>query len=1016
MIEYSTGTNVSTFASASVSISNFGGQIQALTKYQYAGTADSLGGASRILVWWANDALNLTTPDDLEVFYKYEDSKDIILIKYGTGAYFKYEYYSSADISTSLNVDWVIGQHNEVVDHQITLDWRKTVSDDIDFDGLANVGDDNDADRDSDDDGIIDGKDPNHIISDFDNDGLTDGLENGNTVPVPGIGSLAAGTDTEATFQWSINEISVTVHNFTADNDISTVTNPKNPDTDLDGVKDGIEDCDMPALMTGDHILKSSDLDGKYDGMTINETNPLDKDTDDDGLKDGTEDADHDGLWDWNPSTFTGETCSWTFDTDGDGLGDGLETGKTLNTITTDTNMSFFVPDTKSSTTTNPLNIDSDFDGVPDGWIDGWTCDPANHPSQPYGKYLVPDYEFQWGEGEDKNLNGAVDAGETNPSAMDSDGDHLLDGWDIVTSSDLGSFFYTTEGNFKRYWGELNSSTHFLGISEEVYFYQSAPTDPTNIDSDGDGLVDGNVSLNGLPCELVMSHNNVQQTMYTDPSLQDTDEDGLSDGLEIAGWEVHVIKGSTKQEQKNWTVVSNPTIWDTEGDGLNDYFEFENQSDPNKEDTDADYILDCDERQGELTQIEATPPEILKVGGKQITFEITSRYENYICVEKTIKITVRVRDSSGLSHVRFKLEGQRDQDKPLDNHPKETDVSVSFSYDSWRAFDDGWDINVTAFDVFGNGNCTKTHVDGFCEGVAKYLIKAFWAFVEFIKKLASMVFEWIWNFINIMMNTVFKPITDELNDFKNTLLNTINDLVERADITAFPKALSKIFNHPVMLAILTIAIVLQAIALITLPFRAIANTLSSLMATFIQPLILGAIGIGIFAFTQSFDPSNFGPDSVSSFISSFFNNDNDIGRDTPRPRLNTWQIALLGADIICAIISGIASFIIQFEAAHFIPFAVLGALFISIFSMILSTFPNSGCNLASKIIGFALTCFLSALALQGLRGYKTGGNYNVGGSIIIVINEHARRDEFFRLLMMGCAIAAICIGAGAMFV
>jgi len=73
-----------------------------------------------------------------------------------------------------------------------------------------------------------------------------------------------------------------------------------------------------------------------------------------------------------------------------------------------------------SSCSISPCHLYT-IDGVPDGWIDGWTCDPANHPGQPYGKYLIPDYEFQFGEGEDKNLNGAFDAGETSPALIDSD-------------------------------------------------------------------------------------------------------------------------------------------------------------------------------------------------------------------------------------------------------------------------------------------------------------------------------------------------------------------------------------------------------------------------------------------------------------------------------------------------------------------------------------------------------------------------------------------------------------------
>jgi hypothetical protein len=241
---------------------------------------------------------------------------------------------------------------------------------------------------------IIDSLDLDPDNPDMDNDSLTDGLETGNIVTIPGIGLDIAGTDINATFTWVINGLNVEVHNFTADEDPSTTTDPNKADTDGDGIPDGVEDCDMPALASS-QTLKSTDLNGKFDGMGLNETNPLDRDTDDDGLVDGTEDADHDGLWDWNPSTFAGETCSWELDSDGDGLGDGLETGKNYSTIISDTNAFIFVPDSNSSTTTNPLKIDTDSDGVPDGWIDGWNMTSSGE----LGIFNVPDYECQFGEG-----------------------------------------------------------------------------------------------------------------------------------------------------------------------------------------------------------------------------------------------------------------------------------------------------------------------------------------------------------------------------------------------------------------------------------------------------------------------------------------------------------------------------------------------------------------------------------------------------------------------------------------
>src|SRR5215207_10126205 len=64
--------------------------------------------------------------------------------------------------------------------------------------------------------------------------------------------------------------------------------------------------------------------------------------------------------------------------------------------------------------------------------------------------------------------------------------------------------------------------------------------DPTNPDSDGDGVADGD-EVNGVPNGFV-----------TDPLAWDTDGDGLSDG------------------QENFETLTDPLVWDTDGDGLGD--------------------------------------------------------------------------------------------------------------------------------------------------------------------------------------------------------------------------------------------------------------------------------------------------------------------------------------------------------------------------------------------------------------------------------------------------------------
>jgi|GEM_PF-1801206 len=131
---------------------------------------------------------------------------------------------------------------------------------------------------------------------------------------------------------------------------------------------------------------QDSDGDGLSDSIENSWcTDPLDADTDDDGILDGVEDANHNGVLD------PGETDPCNTDTDGDGIQDGTELGITDPVadpdgdgplLGTDTNV--FIPDADPTTTTDPLDKDSDDDSAWDGT-------------------------------EDTNHNGRVDEGETNP-------------------------------------------------------------------------------------------------------------------------------------------------------------------------------------------------------------------------------------------------------------------------------------------------------------------------------------------------------------------------------------------------------------------------------------------------------------------------------------------------------------------------------------------------------------------------------------------------------------------------
>jgi len=130
-------------------------------------------------------------------------------------------------------------------------------------------------------------------------------------------------------------------------------------------------------------VIYPSAIEVDHDGDGISDrienatgTDPLDDDTDNDGLLDGPgsgEDTNANGIVD------LGET-------DGDGIQDGTESGLIVPEGL-DTDMTVFVPDSDPDTTTNPTNPDTDGDGLLDGE-------------------------------EDLNGNGAVDPGESDPTAV----------------------------------------------------------------------------------------------------------------------------------------------------------------------------------------------------------------------------------------------------------------------------------------------------------------------------------------------------------------------------------------------------------------------------------------------------------------------------------------------------------------------------------------------------------------------------------------------------------------------
>jgi hypothetical protein len=157
----------------------------------------------------------------------------------------------------------------------------------------------------------------------------------GNHGRVPGVGSQSAGDDR-------------------ARQAAGTVTDPTNPDSDGDGIMDGIEDANRNGWVDGDGQLIEPTWEPWLErawpnniieaGETWTETSPTKGDSDDDTLSDGF-----------------GEDRNFNGFIDGD------------------TNLDRIYDAGEQWSETNPLNRDTDGDGLPDGWESQYGLDPLDN-------------------------------------------------------------------------------------------------------------------------------------------------------------------------------------------------------------------------------------------------------------------------------------------------------------------------------------------------------------------------------------------------------------------------------------------------------------------------------------------------------------------------------------------------------------------------------------------------------------------------------------------------------------
>ena len=305
--------------------------------------------------------------------------------------------------------------------------------------------------------------------------------------------------------------------------------------------------CDGSLCDTAQVVINVNDFNNDTDGDGI---------TNVDEITNGTDPADP---CDPNPNALGSNDC------DNDGLTNDEEI-------------------TAGTDNTNP---DSDGDGINDGTeIDNGTipldpCDPN------FGAVGTADCD-----GDNLDNNGETLAGTDNNNP-DTDGDGFIDGEEVLTGSDpldacspLATALGTADCDSD---GLDNDNETFNG------------TDPTNPDTDGDGINDGDEVNNGsnpsdscdpnpaaangtADCDNDGLTTDEETTEGTDPANPDTDGDGIDDGTEVdngtspinfcdpvssgLGTDDCDLDGLTNDDET--TAGTDPNDADTDDDGLND--------------------------------------------------------------------------------------------------------------------------------------------------------------------------------------------------------------------------------------------------------------------------------------------------------------------------------------------------------------------------------------------------------------------------------------------------------------
>ncbi|HUR61669.1 MAG TPA: hypothetical protein VM286_04825 [Candidatus Thermoplasmatota archaeon] len=435
---------------------------------------------------------------------------------------------------------------------------------------------------------------PNIMDADSDNDGLLDGAESNIYHTDPAV----ADTDQDGILDGGVTplgapHINGEVHDYG--------TNPVQGDSDGDGLEDAQEIQYWQSR--GNLTTGANRVDTDHDGLW----NAVDLDSDNDGLSDGEEvttyhsdptlsDTDGDSMpdaWEAHHSLDPASAADANLDADGDELANVAEYQADTDPHDMDTDNDLLLDGEEVNTYhTNPLNGDSDSDGMPDRFEiqhgllpldatdavadpDGDSFDQGADGSIEQAWPNLAEYQYGRPIGYSEAASGPWLAG-TDPHKADTDGDGAPDGYEA---------YYGTNPVLPAD-GSTDEDKDGLNFTQEVRH----GTDPGDPDTDGDGLCDGGRAANCFFPGLGTTGFQPGESDYGSvPWMTDSDGDGIPDGQEAQKWDPSATGRAQDLDHDSLGGIIDS---DSDGDGLADGSEIVYHADMAVSDSDQDGLND----------------------------------------------------------------------------------------------------------------------------------------------------------------------------------------------------------------------------------------------------------------------------------------------------------------------------------------------------------------------------------------------------------------------------------------